>query len=54
MQSKQTEIQADEKRKLVEKVKYDRRIKTEIARLKSAPKSAELGNTTNCKLRKFN
>lgn len=54
MQSEQTEIQDDGNRKLAEKVKYGRRIKTATARLKSAPKSAELGNTTNSKLRKFN
>lgn len=52
MQSEQTEIQAFGNRKLVEKVKYDRRIKTEIARLKSAPKS-ELDNATKPKLRKL-
>lgn len=54
MQSEQNEIQDDGNRKLAEKVKSGRRIKTAIERLKSALTSGELGSPTNSKLRKRN
>lgn len=40
---------ADKKRKLAEKVKYSKETEIAIAKLKSAPKSVELGSTTQIK-----
>ena len=40
---------ADRKRKLAERVKYSKEIKIAIAKLKSVPKSVELGSTTQIK-----
>lgn len=48
--SEQTEMPADWKSKLAKKVKCSKKMKTVIAKLKSAPKSVELGSTTQEKL----
>ena len=47
--SEQTDMPTDRKSKLAKKVKCSKKIKTVIAKLKSAPKSVELGSTTQFK-----